>query len=150
MPIPASADDDVSTGRRALGTALGSVDGALVARAFTLNEQRTPRTLIAYGVAVGAGAGIGYATADSDDALSQSLVRGDGSVEQLIYGLALLPAGRLPQEGGSCRSSSAGCPVRASGCRCPRPTTPIRATAGFAQLSGLLGRVVQIGSMIPN
>ncbi len=61
-PAPAAAaddKDDVSTGRRFLGTAAGSIDGALAARAMTLNERRTPMILLAYGVAVGAGAGIG-------------------------------------------------------------------------------------------
>lgn len=73
VPAPAAAaddKDDVSTGRRFLGTAAGSIDGALVARAMTLNERRTPMILLAYGVAVGAGAGIGYSLADNDKALT--------------------------------------------------------------------------------
>ena len=74
FPGPAAAatdgGDDVSTGRRLLGTAAGSIDGALAARAMTLNERRTPMILLAYGVAVGAGAGIGYSVADNDKALT--------------------------------------------------------------------------------
>jgi hypothetical protein len=71
LPAAAADDkDDVSTGRRFLGTAAGSIDGALAARAMTLNERRTPMILLAYGVAVGAGAGIGYSLADNDKALT--------------------------------------------------------------------------------
>jgi CheY-like chemotaxis protein len=61
--------DDVSTARRVLGTALGSVDGALIARAVTLNEERTPVLAGLYLGAVAGGGAIGYAVADSDDAL---------------------------------------------------------------------------------
>jgi hypothetical protein len=61
--------DDVSDGRRILGTTLGSLDGALLARAVTMREERTPVLAMLYAAAVGGGAVIGYASADSDNAL---------------------------------------------------------------------------------
>jgi hypothetical protein len=63
-------DDEVSTWRRVLGTSLGSINGALVARVATITYERSATLALIYAGAVGGGAAIGYATAGSDAALT--------------------------------------------------------------------------------
>lgn len=68
-PAPARADDDASTLERSLGVLLGSVDGALIARAATIRQERTPGLALVYAGAIGGGAILGYAVSDHEDAL---------------------------------------------------------------------------------
>jgi hypothetical protein len=67
---PARADDDPTTGERVLGTFLGSIDGALIARAATIRNERTPALALIYAGAVGGGAALGYALAGDEDAMT--------------------------------------------------------------------------------
>lgn len=139
--LPAAAragDDDPSTARRILGTTLGSVDGALLARAVTLNEERTWAVSVLYLAAVGGGAGIGYAAAGNDGTLT---AMGILLIPLVILNIALPATNRFDAPGapGAARSASAAAAAAAA----TAAASAARAGAGSWWKRSLLGSVPQ-------